>query len=303
MSLSDLCPAQRDGRKLTVECQHGWNGLVVGVLLTCTPSGVLPWWGSEGMAYGLRKWGLRVGNLVVAQTGELATMYTGLYKYYRGNRNDINEIEWQEAGQGPGWWNGRDPGTRKESMKSGIESKWPFCIGSWQSSMSTCPSLVVMQLGSTSTITSTSHHTMQATFSFQALSNAPYNIEFLHSLTHSLTHNLPPPVLHSLMSAISTCHCPLPDQIVPLNINLMPAACSSTTIVILAVSIITTAEGYPTGCYSEVLRVSLLSIVAQWQPLNIHHKYTPYYWPSLVSCQITGCGQDQWYKKCYEMHK
>ena len=45
--------------------------------------------------------------------------------------------------------------------------------------MSACPSLVIMRLGSTSTITSTSHHITQVTC--QALSDVPYNIEFLHS--------------------------------------------------------------------------------------------------------------------------
>ena len=40
--MSDLCPARRDRRKPMAECQHGQNGLVVGILLTLTPSGVLP---------------------------------------------------------------------------------------------------------------------------------------------------------------------------------------------------------------------------------------------------------------------
>ena len=130
--VSDPCPAQSDGRKLTAECQPGQNGLVVGILLTCTPSDVLSWRQSEGTACWLRVQWRGAGNLVVAQTRELATMYTSIYKYYESNRNEINVIEWQEARPGPGWWNRRDPGTWKESAKSGIESEWPICIGAWQ---------------------------------------------------------------------------------------------------------------------------------------------------------------------------
>ena len=39
--LSDPCPTQRDRGKPMAECWHGQNGLVVGILQTCTPSSVL----------------------------------------------------------------------------------------------------------------------------------------------------------------------------------------------------------------------------------------------------------------------